>query len=144
VENETKKRIFNDLRKLNKTDLQDVIFQCMGKYKNKWRKGLPFHYCPLCGEKIRRQHNYKDQYEKRGQFIDMNGYARFKETEELVHRYIAERFIIKRVLRTDEVVHHINGNKLDNRKENLQVLKRDEHDFGHGRKAVEKWLEVKK
>ena len=32
-----------------------------------------------------------------------------------------------RELRPDEIVHHINGNKLDNRLENLQIMTNSEH-----------------
>lgn len=42
------------------------------------------------------------------------------------HRLIMERFL-KRKLKPNEYVHHINQNKLDNRIENLQILSPEEH-----------------
>jgi hypothetical protein len=42
------------------------------------------------------------------------------------HRYIMEKFLNKK-LNTKEHVHHINGNTLDNRTENLIVLSHSEH-----------------
>jgi len=42
------------------------------------------------------------------------------------HRVIMEQSLGRRLL-TTEHVHHINGDKRDNRIENLQVLVRDEH-----------------
>ena len=43
-----------------------------------------------------------------------------------VHILMAEQKI-GRALKPDEVVHHVNGDKEDNRPENLQVMKRSEH-----------------
>lgn len=48
----------------------------------------------------------------------------------LEYRLIVERHL-GRLLRDDEVVHHINGNPADNRIENLEVLTRVEHGRAH-------------
>lgn len=57
------------------------------------------------------------------------------------HRSVVEASI-GRKLSSDEVVHHINGNKFDNRIENLKVMTRSEHmkehrdDLIQGRKTI--------
>jgi len=64
---------------------------------------------------------------KRG-YWETNGYlfTRVKGKPCQVHRIIAEKKI-GRPLQDNEVVHHINGNKKDNRPENLEVMTRSEH-----------------
>lgn len=52
-----------------------------------------------------------------------NGYA-------YEHRMVVSEQL-GRWLSSDEVVHHINGDKVDNRTENLEVMRRDEHNRLH-------------
>ena len=62
----------------------------------------------------------------RGQHVDENGYLRW-ESGTLVHRYVAEIYVVHRKLLPNEEVHHKNGNKLDNRSSNLEVLTHQQH-----------------
>ena len=64
-------------------------------------------------------------------YIDDNGYLRFSDSGKSVARWVAER-TLGRKLDPEEVVHHINRNKLDNRPENLEVFaNQDEHEEQH-------------
>lgn len=53
------------------------------------------------------------------------------------HRLVLEQKL-GRLLKSNEVAHHINENKLDNRQENIELMSFSEHSRYH---ALEKWKE---
>ena len=63
-------------------------------------------------------------------WLNKNGYY-VLENGELEHRYIARR-ILNRKLQNNEVVHHMNGRKVDNRIANLCVMDWEDHEIFHG------------
>lgn len=73
---------------------------------------------------------YYNRVEKRGWMMGGYHWISTSEGEILEHRWIVER-ALSRKLDTDEIVHHRNGDKLDNRIENLEILGRAEHTSLH-------------
>jgi HNH endonuclease len=90
-----------------------------GKHWRRWRLGLdmnlPTYYNRL-NAKGWVHHGYR--------WISLRG------VEVMEHRYIMERHL-GRSLHVDEIVHHKNGDKLDNRLSNLEIMPRDTHTSHH-------------
>jgi hypothetical protein len=77
--------------------------------------------------------------------IDSYGYIRIKIGNVFVpeHRYVIESS--GRKIKKNEVVHHINGNRKDNRIENLVVITRKKHNQHHysvDKKKQNQWHKV--
>ena len=72
-----------------------------------------------------------------GGYIRKDGYKTIWLTEfkkrVFEHRYVMEQFL-NRTLNSNETIHHINHNRLDNSIENLEILSRSEHTSKYHRK----------
>ena len=72
---------------------------------------------------------------KGGKTRSRKGYVVLRNDGDVIfeHRAVMEEHI-GRKLTEDEVVHHINGDKTDNRLENLQLMTRGEHSTMHNKR----------
>lgn len=88
-----------------------------GKNNSTWRGGI-----------VKDEHGYV--------LVKSDGHPRAKACGGYVreHIFVAEKEI-GRLLTENEVVHHINGNKSDNRPENLAVMTKGEHSAYHRQKV---------
>lgn len=82
-----------------------------------------------CGTELKSQNMVHKTYYENGYLVEYkNGYNKKGNVKQ--HRRIMEEYL-GRALTSDEVVHHINGNKEDNRIENLQLMTRAQHSSYH-------------
>lgn len=84
---------------------------------------------PECSSSYRSKHSPKKLYMENGYLVEhVKGYN--KKGNAKKHRLVVEEAIGRRLTK-DEVVHHINGDKTDNRLENLKIMSRSEHSSFH-------------
>ena len=79
------------------------------------------------------QSREKNHAWKGGRHISKKGYVEVLHHDNgyrFEHRVVMEKYI-GRSLEKDEVVHHINHERTDNRIENLSIMSKKEHDFLH-------------
>jgi len=70
-------------------------------------------------------------------YKDKKGYARFSDTGEYVHRKVAAKKVGGKIYR-DRVVHHKDGNKMNFRRGNLQVMEKSAHSKLEAKKRKKK------
>lgn len=103
-------------------------FPCFENSKNRIRR-----FCSKkCEGEFKSYHNTPEQW-KGGWISPTNGYKyiRYHGRPIEEHRLVMMKHL-GRELKKEEQVHHINGNKLDNRIENLILLTNSEHQKIHG------------
>lgn len=86
-----------------------------------------------CSPRCRNTYNSRQSIEKRAAKMRYTGnkdtYVKRGGRHE--HRVVAEEEILGRKLKDNEIVHHKNGDKKDNRPENLEVMTQSEHIHEH-------------
>ncbi len=99
---------------------------CSRKCKDEYRKiAFSGENAPFWKGGIRKSHGYVNIYKPEHPFANVRG-------EVAEHQLVMEKKI-GRYLREDEVAHHINHIKIDNRIENLLLLTKSKHGKLHGK-----------
>lgn len=116
-------------RRTTASGLQFCSRSCRGKHTTSTQDVS--HLRPFDFTKGQEPHNY------RGWHFHSAGYITLmrKGQRQLEHRKVMEQHL-GRPLLSDEIVHHVNGHRTDNRVENLEVMTQSEHMRLH-------WKEIK-
>ncbi len=100
------------------------------------------HFCSHECEGIRKRKwiGKKATAWKGGRFKTIDGYIAIRDSS-LKHGYILEHRLVmqkklKRLLKSKEIVHHINKNRSDNRPKNLKIVTKGKHNKIHFTKRV--------
>lgn len=82
---------------------------------------------PIDQTKVKRNYG-KNHPNWKGGYIDKRGYKHINVNGERVyeHRYVMEKHL-GRKLTFNETIHHIDGNKSNNKRKNLELLSRSDH-----------------
>lgn len=127
-----------------KTNLAPVT-----RRKNGDVKGTPLRFLPNHHLTLLRRYGPDHPLWNGGRHFTGTGYIKILLPDDpqadskgyvLEHRVVARQLVGGRVLRSDELVHHKNGDKHDNRLENLEILTREEHTSIH---TKERWADAK-
>lgn len=90
--------------------------------------------CKQCAYEYKKKHYNHKTYKEGGYLCRyIGGYNKKGNVKE--HRYIMEQYL-GRKLNVDEIVHHIDGNKLNNKISNLEIMTRSEHSRLHRLKEL--------
>lgn len=103
--------------------------ECGNKFEAKKRWERKKRFCsPSCCTLFRRRNGFPRSQAEGSKWKDPEGYIFVKVGGQWIpeHRLVAEAKL-GRGLKRSEVVHHRNGNKSDNRPENLEVVTRSRH-----------------
>ncbi|MGN0449533.1 MAG: HNH endonuclease signature motif containing protein [Ruminococcus sp.] len=109
---------------------QKIAKKCKTCGKETFKKTFCSRECVRFKSKIppRKRNGY--WYENGYKVLYVEGDKSIKEHIKVMEDYIGRK------LTEDEVVHHINENRLDNRIENLQLMTRGEHSSYHRKKEI--------
>jgi hypothetical protein len=112
---------------------QDVhCLHCGALFHPRGRKDRPQKFCSAGCQAVHMSGTQHPNWTG-GRSLDSAGYVRVvtgRDERKREHRIVAEAQL-GRPLQPDEVVHHKNGDKTDNRPENLEVLTTQEHTRRH-------------